>query len=443
MPIIIMNRFECNGCLSKGCQFCSCNMVDLNSTSIPLDSKAPRLSFRDMKKRNKLERMHIKLLSYKEDLIAHLNVLNTHKVDITRRIETIFSSEAEKYSKVLCEVDMKIASIYKYKDQITDKVDEIINKYKTTKLAGLLDSYVKVDLNDISTIKSHLKILLELSDTSDSEQFETLNQKYNEKSTPPEDLKEAITSLKAELYAVKSELENYRFSQLVRESNYKQLPQEFEGKCPNHEISDKFFSKDQIYSELSSKLHLSQAKLHKVKAQKDYLLNTISILTEKLRFHLILSDFDVQSYSTVMEAFCDYLRQTHFSDIQYIYTEEDITKELERVGDCLCELCGYSGFGSYNGRMICSHCLFDEMTAGMEINFSLVCKNNHVLTCYFNRENLAMRELKLISVEITCDKCGQVETENVKSWYCSRCVYDVCLNCSRRDISLDNILTNF
>ncbi len=415
------NLTKCNSCLNKGRQHCEC----LNDTNIP--SLQPHISLRDLKRVNKLERIYIKLLSYKENLNLHLDQIDAIRLDIIQQVESVFSSESERYFRALEEVDRKILEVNQHKDQMSDKANQVLEAFKAKKLEGLIDSYVKLETFDFKNVINQLKQALFL-DESSLLKDRALISKQDAKTEDPEalsELKALNLSLQQEIKDLNTELQNIKFHKRIKPQGIS-LPQ------------------DSSSQALSKELDLIKSKLHKKSSQKQYLLSTLSCLTEKLKAHLLLSHFDISPYSSIIEAFCIYLNKSHFSNSEFIYKETDLYNIPEENE---CDICRYSVEGSlsqnYNGRKLCWHCLKDQMTAVLEVNYKLVCKNSHVMMRYENREQLAMRILRMEEVVIVCDRCGRELNGEVKAWHCSICEYDLCLDCQREDVGTSKVSATF
>lgn len=402
------NLTKCKSCLNKGRQHCEC----LNDTNIP--SLQPHISLRDMKRVNKLERVYIKLLSYKENLNLHLVQIDAIRLDVIQQVESVFRSESDKYFRALEEVDRKILEVNQHKEQISDKANQVLEAFKAKKLEGLLDSYVKLESFDFTNVINQIKQALFLDNSS------LLKDRAREAKTEAPDafneLKALNVSLQQEIQDLNTELQNLKFHNRIKPQG----------------IS--------LHQGLSKELDLIKGKLNKKTSQKQYLLSTLSLISDKLKAHLLLSQFDISPYNSIIEAFCIYLNKTHFSSSEFIFKEEDLDYIAEGNE---CDICKYSVEGSlsqhYNGRKLCWHCLKDQTTAVLEVNYELVCKNSHVMMRYENREELAMRILRTEEVVIVCDRCGNELNGKVKAWHCSICEYDLCLDCQREHIGTSKI----
>ena len=107
----------------------------------------------------------------------------------------------------------------------------------------------------------------------------------------------------------------------------------------------------------------------------------------------------------------------------------------EKIPKNYCSLCDYN---------ICNKCIGEEKYYPLEehyheqtklTSFKFPFHEHKLIYCRTSRQ-----KDKLINW--SCDKCDKVYTNNIWSFFCTYCDYDICLTCSKKYFSVDDLVTN-
>ena len=164
-------RREYKCCLARGDSICSCNErleSSLSSISLYEPSKLSPNELQEMQKQNQLEKLHIKLLIYKSQVETRLQSLDTIKQELFKYFECSIQLETEKCNSIISEIDQKTQLL---KGTSAEALD-FLNTYHTSKLPGLIRSYVEIKPATAEEAKSYLDRLLKYEDYHESQDFQ-------------------------------------------------------------------------------------------------------------------------------------------------------------------------------------------------------------------------------------------------------------------------------
>lgn len=157
-------RREYMCCLARGDSKCTCN--ERLESSLPLislydSSKLSPTELQEIQKQNQLEKLFIKLLIYKSQVENRLKSLDTIKQELFNYFERSVQLEIEKCNSIISEIEHKTQLL---KGTSVEALD-LLNTYHTSKLPGLIQSYIKIRPATPEEAKSYLDRLLKYEDT--------------------------------------------------------------------------------------------------------------------------------------------------------------------------------------------------------------------------------------------------------------------------------------
>jgi hypothetical protein len=156
-------RREYKCCLARGDSKCSCSErleSSLSHISLYESIKLSPAELQEMQKKNQLEKLHIKLLIYKSQVEARILSLDTIKQELFKYLELSIQSEIDKCTSIISEIEHKTHLL---KETSAEALD-LLNTYHTSKLPGLIRSYIEIKPVTAEEAKIYLDRLLECED---------------------------------------------------------------------------------------------------------------------------------------------------------------------------------------------------------------------------------------------------------------------------------------
>lgn len=160
---------------------------------------------------NKLEKVSIKLSEYQSQISTQLLNISNLQESVHHAIRQIFSQESERYSQVLSEIKARKNFIESCQQSDSSDADLLLGKYKSSKLPGLLPSYVAIKPLNLYTILSQLLQAFNLN------QDELLSHFKQSSNLLQEEYKEQLVAKEVEITQLRQEIDTVL--RLTTESN--------------------------------------------------------------------------------------------------------------------------------------------------------------------------------------------------------------------------------
>jgi WD40 repeat protein len=161
---------------------------------------------------NKLEKVSIKLSEYQSQISTQLLNISNLEESVHHAIRQIFSQESERYSQVLSEIKARKNFIESCQHSYSSDADLLLGKYKSSKLPGLLPSYVPIKPLNLYSIISQL---LKAFNLNQDELLSHFNQSSNV--LQAEEYKEQLVAKEVEITQLRQEIDTVL--RLTTESN--------------------------------------------------------------------------------------------------------------------------------------------------------------------------------------------------------------------------------